>query len=79
MLGHYLSTSDFIYVLSALVIDTIAVMKHQDQEIFRSQGFIQLILPHHSSILKYDRTGTQDRDQEAIADAEGMEECYLLT
>jgi len=39
--------------------------------------FIQLTLPHCSSSPKEVRTGTQ-ADQEAGADAEAMEGCYLL-
>ena len=41
------------------------------------KGFIQLILPHCCSSPKEVRTGTQ-AGQEAGADAEDMEGCYLL-
>jgi hypothetical protein len=40
-------------------------------------GFIQVSLPHCCSSLKEVRTGTQ-AGQEAGADAEAMEGCYLL-
>ena len=41
------------------------------------RGFIQLTLPHCCSSLKEVRTGTQ-AGQEAGADAEAMEGCFLL-
>jgi len=41
------------------------------------KGFIQLTLPHYCSSPKEVRTGTQ-AGQEAGADAEAMEGCYLL-
>ena len=41
------------------------------------KGFIQLTLPHCCSPSKEVRTGTQ-AGQEAGADAEAMEGCYLL-
>jgi hypothetical protein len=43
----------------------------------RRKGFIQLILPYCCSSPKEVRTGTQ-AGQEAGADAEAMEGCYLL-
>jgi hypothetical protein len=42
------------------------------------EEFIQLTLLHCCSSLKEVRTGTQ-AGQEAGADAEAMEECYLLS
>jgi hypothetical protein len=41
------------------------------------KGFIRLILPHCCSSPKKVRTGTQT-GQEAGADAEAMEGCYIL-
>jgi hypothetical protein len=41
------------------------------------EGFIQLILPHCYSSKKEVRTGTQ-AGQEAGADAEAMEGCFIL-
>jgi hypothetical protein len=58
---------------------TTASIKHFNQSDLEKKGFIQLVLPHHSSSSKDIRMGTQPRQEpKAEADAEAMEGCCLL-
>lgn len=49
--------------MGVLVRVTIAVFKYHDQSKLGRRGFIQLILPHHSSSSKEVKTGTQSRQE----------------
>ena len=61
-----------------VVLEFLFLPKHHDlRSKLGRKGFIQLTLPHCCSSPKEVRTGTQ-AGQEAGADAEAMEGCYLL-
>ena len=48
---------------SVLVRVTIIVMKHHDQNSLARKGFICLMLSHHNTSSKEDKTGTQARQK----------------
>jgi hypothetical protein len=63
--------------LPVLVRDSIPAQTSWPRSKLGRKGFIRLTLPNHCSSLKEVRTGTQ-AGQEAGADAEVMEGCFLL-
>ena len=63
--------------MSVLVRVSVPARNIMTKEQVREKGFIQLTLPHCCSSAEEVRTGTQAA-QEAGADAEAMEGCYLL-
>ena len=60
-----------------LIRISIAVMKHHNKSNLGRKVFLSLTLPHHSPSLKEAKAGSQDRNLEAGAEAEVIEEYCL--